>query len=556
MRPVWKAALCAASLCITASLALPSCLARGRNARIRIPVTPSADAVFTASRQVTALSIALDGTVWAGTSGGVLRLTTDGRCKKYTRADGLSSHEVRSIQAESDSVTAVFPTRIATLRGAVWQSESVPERPDASGALKNGLPAVKWRGNPYSASPSGLHVKEGTGWRLIGMPLTSGTHISVLVTTNEALLTAIYGDGIWSYNGRGWNLLNLDIPDEAREITAFATHPHTQTLTHPPIVLGTRRAGIWLLDGSRWVQRLHLDEPYDHNVQAAAYFQDNLYISTLEDGLVVKTDEGWRHIAAPAISSNAPRQMVEFRGRLYVRHGSGRVDTFDGERWLRDAFARLPRKQVSALSADSERLYAAQWGGWSEYDGDRWTSYLDLPELQGVPLTCLLPVGKTLWIGTQNRGLAEFSRATRTLRWHDERNGLNDDWITALAESGSRLYAGTFVGGLARLEGGAWRPITETSGQNVTALEPDGRGGIYAATRAGLWHVSGSDTPTCLRPRTPILDSELQALHKAPGGLWVGARTGFFFLSDKTLSDTHTAHTEPAARAESIPKSI
>jgi ligand-binding sensor domain-containing protein len=224
--------------------------------------------------------------------------------------------------------------------------------------------------------------------------------------------------------------------------------------------------------------------------------------------------------------------MAEFRGALYLRHGGGQVDRLVRGRWFRNVFRSLPRKQVSALSADGNQLYAGQWGGWSEFDGQTWSHYLKIPELQGLVVTCLLPDGGTLWAGTQGGGLVAFDRRTRTARRFDERHGLTDDWITALARSGDRLYAGTFTGGLLIRDGDHWRKVPEVRGATITALAPAGDYGLYVATRSGGYRLTSAGKAERLEASAPYLDPELQALYPVPGGLWVGARTGVFFVPD------------------------
>jgi ligand-binding sensor domain-containing protein len=295
--------------------------------------------------------------------------------------------------------------------------------------------------------------------------------------------------------------------------------------------LGTRRSGIWEYNGRTWRQHLQPAEPFAHDAQAFAAYHGCLYVSTLEDGLSVRTADGWQSVTLPEISTVAPRQMAEFKGALYVRHGSGKVDRFDGRVWTRDVCSTLPRKQASMIASDPGRLYVAQWGGWSEYDGTAWTHFLKLPELQGRTVTALHPDGDTLWIGTQNHGLAEFSHRTGQLTWHDERQGLPDDWITAIAREGRTLYAGTYVGGLARWNGAKWS-AGELSGANVTDFAPDGKGGLWIATRTGLWHRDSSGRLTPASSRSHFLDTEVQALQQVPEGLWVGTRTGLFFLAN------------------------
>ena len=534
----------AASLLVVAAILLGGIvLAARRSSRaVSYPsVTPAADSVFTSSRQVTALAIAPDGTVWAGTTGGILRRNPDGKWTKYTRADGLPSHEVRQIRVRSGRVTAVFPTAVATLVDNAWQVQHGAVRAPSTDLPEGAYGSAEWRGKRYTATPDGLHVREGKRWRLIGLPKPSVTWIAGFAPTDEALLVATFEDGIWAFNGGVWKPLEIEKIDWTFGVTAFAVHPVRRSRGQPYTLAFGFNSGeipIARYDGSKWAAGSFGDEPHGHNVQSLTTYRGDLYVASLDSGISSLGPEGWRHRTTTAISPYLPRQMVEFRNRFYVRSADGVIYSLDGKDWERDVFAKLPRRQVVALAADAHRLYAAQWGGWSEFDGIGWTNFLDLPDLKGIPITCLLPAGNSLWIGTQNRGVAQFNRMTRTLRWHDERSGLTDDWITTLAESGSRIYAGTFVGGLARLEGDSWRSFPETNGRNVTALEPDGTGGIYAATRAGLYHVRGNGAPVYLQPRIPRLDSELQALHKVPGGLWIGARTGLYFLTNKTLADS------------------
>jgi len=295
--------------------------------------------------------------------------------------------------------------------------------------------------------------------------------------------------------------------------------------------IGTRRAGLWERRDGSWRQMQQPDEPANHNCQAIAFYRDRLYVSTLEDALIVRGPQGWEQVAAPIVSSNAPRQMATFADRLYLRHGDGKVDCYNGAEWQRDVCHGLPRKQVSALATDGERLYAAQWGGWSEFDGKTWTHYLQMPDLQGVPVTVLYPDAGRLWIGTQGRGLAEYDRSAGKLRWHDERNGLPDDWVTAIGRAGNDLYIGTFVGGLARQDGEKWTQVPELAGENVTALVSRGADEMVVATRHGVWKMAGQGKIEPLPGKTIPLDPEAQALCVLPGGTWVGARAGLFFLA-------------------------
>ena len=140
-----------------------------------------------------------------------------------------------------------------------------------------------------------------------------------------------------------------------------------------------------------------------------------------------------------------------------------------------------------------------------------------------MQITAILPEGDRIWIGTQGRGIAEVGRSTGAVKWHDETNGLPDDWVRCIARANHTLYAGTFVGGLARLGKSRWITYSGLSGQEVTALVPDGKDGLIVSTRRGVYAVHGSALkPLWTRPQPPV--SEAQALCLVDGELWIGTR--------------------------------
>src|SRR5205085_609522 len=116
----------------------------------------------------------------------------------------------------------------------------------------------------------------------------------------------------------------------------------------------------WEYEDGRWIPHPIGDEPFDHNCQAVHMFQGELYVSTLEDGLIVRTPSGWGRVGRESLSSMSPRQMVELDGKLYVRHGNGKLDRFDGNRWEPDVGANLPGKPLTALATDDERRNAGE----------------------------------------------------------------------------------------------------------------------------------------------------------------------------------------------------
>lgn len=502
---------------------------------------PVSNVVYTSTREVRSLCLTTDGTLWVATSGGVLRRNRDGAWQKFTRFHNLPAHEARGITvhgaAEVEVLTPVGRAAWHAGQPEKWEVTHLPaNKADPSPALKV-LPdiasTIEWHKETVEATLAGLRIGVGKTMRDIVLPPSKGTHISALLPQGNTLWAALFGDGLWSFDGHQWQPLNLNLPSQAREITALAGDDKS-------LWLGTRRDGVWRYQQKKWTQYVQPDEPYDHNCQNLVTFHGALLMSTLEDGLAMHIGAGWQHLGRETLSSNAPRQMVEFNGSLWVRHGTGKVDRFDGEHWIRNALPWLPRHKAMTIAADHQRLYVAQWGGWSEFDGTTWKHRFDVPELQGLPLTVLYPEDDTLWIGTQSRGIGKFNRTTSKLIWQDERSGLPDDWITCMARVGKSLYAGTFVGGLARYDGVSWQTCPELQGENITALEPDGAAGVFIATRTGLWHETAGKLLK-VNEQVPFLDSEVQSLKRQQNGLWVGTRTGLYYLTETTLRQADNA---------------
>lgn len=474
-------------------------------------IEPAQNAVFSSTREVRSLSWNIQTqTLWAATAGGVLRFQ-HGVWMKWTRADGLPANEAFEVDSDGQ---ARFPVASARFDGAQWEASPAPP------FQKIGQSA-KWNGQTVRATLEGLDL----GSRVEPMPSQStGTHISAIVPLGSFLEVAVYGDGLWGYDGTKW-MRDEPVPREAREITALAGDDQT-------LWMGTRRQGIWRRQGGHWQQFQQTGEIPSHNIQFLCQFRGVLWASTLDDGLVFRGGEAWQSVVPPEISSSAPRQLMVWRDTLWVRHGGGVVDSFDGNTWTKNALAKIPRRGVYALAGDANRLLASGWGGWAEWDGTTWAPHYDVPELKGIPLLGIAARGDEVWIATQSRGIAVWSRSTGKVRWLDERAGLPDDWVTTMGECGGHFYAGTFVGGLARLNGEKWFVFPELKGENVTSICTAPDGSVLAATREGVWKIKGD---TASKVSFAWLDGENQALLSDEHGVWIGARTSLNFWRQSGL---------------------
>ena len=490
---------------------LSTCLALSGCARPLLPsVEPSQNTVFTSTREVRALSWnPKSQTLWAATAGGVLRLQ-NGAWTKWTRQSGLPANE--SFEISNDGETR-FPIAKARFVEEKWQTQSAP--PFQKAPL-----CTRWNGGTASATLDGLDL----GSRVVPLPAGSnGTHISALLPLGKTLEAAVYGDGLWGFDGVKWTRDGANVPDEAREITALTGDSKT-------LWLGTRREGIWKREGKKWSRFEQSEDMAAHNVQFLCRFRGVLWASTLDDGLIYRSGTTWNQVSTTDLSSSAPRQMWVWQGALWVRFGTGVVDCFDGATWTKNALKTIARRGVYAFGGDETRLLASGWGGWSEWDGKSWTPHYDLPELKGIPVLGVLQNGEDVWLATQSRGAGVWNRTSQKFRWLDERAGLPDDWVTALEKSNGKIFAGTFVGGLVRLDGDHWFSFPELKGENVTSICAAPNGKTLAATRHGVWQIEGDRAK---KLDFAWLDGEDQALLPDEHGVWIGARTSLNFWKTK-----------------------
>ena len=158
MRPIASfiagVVLCAA-LCLSKASVAPS-----------MSLVPKRNAVFTATNEVSSLALEGDGTLWVGTTGGILRRDKQGKWRKWTRQDGLPAHETRRITLEQGVVTAAFPTATVAWREGRWNpSSAVASLP--TGGKEPRLCTAEWNGKPCMASLTALRVKDGADWFLV-----------------------------------------------------------------------------------------------------------------------------------------------------------------------------------------------------------------------------------------------------------------------------------------------------------------------------------------------------------------------------------------------------
>mgnify|MGYP000990973356 FL=1 len=281
-------------------------------------------------------------------------------------------------------------------------------------------------------------------------PGSRGTHVSALCGTDDWIVAAWWGDGLWKHDGRRWSRIRG--APQARHIVAL-THDRGD------LAFATQEGGLWWRRGGKWTRLAHPPGPRG-SIYSLGRFRDRIVAGSFDRGLQIFDGTQWREARTPTLSTDHPRDLVEFRRNLYVRHSTGIVDRFDGRTWVRNVFSRLPRREVSCLGLGTGTLLVGQFGGWSTFDGSRWEHTLNRPELKGAIVTALAERDGETWIGTQRNGIFRHTERTNALAVYDQRHELTDDWIRTLLVDRQGVIAGTFIGGAFAWEDGRFRRLT------------------------------------------------------------------------------------------------
>ncbi|MEQ1822558.1 MAG: hypothetical protein ABL949_08610 [Fimbriimonadaceae bacterium] len=481
-----------------------------------------------------------------------------------TGAIGCGSQSPPSFYGDTKVITAIAPLEkdgfLAATRGGIVQfDEDLKPRTFGLGGLINGQPpndvwvengrifatsadfVAVWNGasfsvtsqvgprksEPVSASPGGFMVPPKPSWPENDDPSFAppignrGTHVTAVVGSSSALTAAWYGDGIWENRGQGWQRLASADRDEFRYVRTMATWGDTLTLA-------TFDGQIWQQANGKWHKAKAIPGPQG-SVYSLAPFQGQLIVGTFEDGIARFEGNVWNQFSTPEITSNHARHSVVFRDRLYVRLTTGQVDRYDGKNWTKNVFPWLLRGEATCLEVSDGKLMVGQFGGWSEFDGEAWTHFLKIPELQGLVCTALSTRNREVWFGTQGRGVLVYNRDTGRVTTFDQRHGLGNDWVRRILIDKRGVVVGMFLTGAYVLHEGKFERLTPDIEAEATGLARDPRlGTLFVSSRQGLWRVDPEAAVNV--PIRGLLNLEIQAMARVESGLWLGTPYGVVFV--------------------------
>jgi diguanylate cyclase (GGDEF)-like protein len=152
---------------------------------------------------------------------------------------------------------------------------------------------------------------------------------------------------------------------------------------------------------------------------------------------------------------------------------------------------------------------------------------------QGLPQNTVTAILQSrdgyIWLGTEE-GLARFDGVRFAVFDRRRTPGFSDNYVSALLEdrSGS-LWIGTRQGGLLRLSGGVFTPLTRKEGlphNFVRCLAEDRAGRVWVGTDAGLAVWTGKGFSIYTTRQGLSSDSVRSISEDVHGDLWIGTRGG------------------------------
>ena len=400
--------------------------------------------------------------------------------RTFNALDGVTAHWVFDIAQTPDGVLW-FATDAGVLRfDGVWQemNAGLPAPPALSLAVDSA-------GELWVSSSHGVARWRGDGWERQG----AGTELEEAVIND---LLALPNGGLWAGGQEGMFAWSPD--DGWRRITGLPLNGIDQ------MALDARR-GVWL-------------------AQAATVYR-------LED-------DGWREFALgdPADGFGVMAMSPDDHGGMWVAtEARGIVHITDWEMVWESTESGLPSDRVLALfTAADGALWAGTHGGAARLDQSGWETLTLADGLAADVVTALFEDGDgVFWFGT-TAGVTRYDRTS----WRTWNNPpAPRGYIAALAWDDAGLWAAEADGGLYRLEGDVWRPVTLQQDEgpltltDIETLFLDQDGTLWIGTRTqGVIAFDGEQTRQWML-EDGLAENFVTAIAQTPdGAMWFGTRAG------------------------------
>ncbi len=224
----------------------------------------------------------------------------------------------------------------------------------------------------------------------------------------------------------------------------------------------------------------------------AALFQNKLWAITpdtvwesAESGELRPRFRSGRELPSAPLTTLAVAALPGRDAELWIGTLGEGVAVFDG-RDLRQLSPRetAAKKVMAVLGLSTGQVLLGTAGaGVLAWDGNRLTRFHET--LAGLTVSALAGTFDDLWIGTRDRGLANWKAGQAS--WFSEGSGLPDKQVLSLAVDGGRAFAGTSLGVGEFRDGKPQRTLAE--GSFVTALAVEGERLLAGTMEEGVAQI-------------------------------------------------------------------
>jgi ligand-binding sensor domain-containing protein len=285
------------------------------------------------------------------------------------------------------------------------------------------------------------------------------------------------------------------------------------------------------MPGIRVIQRYTTANGLPSNRISCIYVDDHDAWVGTDDGGVARLNfaEGnWLVTKAEdGLASNRVTGIIGYQGRLYVGTQDG-ISIWDGISWTTEREVPPVKLSNAVFRVQEGTLWVAartMKGGLVTFDGKAWKNRSTLE--QGTLLNNIADFtfgGKTLWVGTTNRGVLRFDQ--EGVRSFMTADGLATNFVYTLAVRGDEVYVGGCCG-VSALQGGEWRVYEVPQGlphATVNAIVPDG-GLLWFGTAKGLALFDGADFVK-VKEAPELREARISSIFVHGDEVWVGTDTG------------------------------
>ena len=368
----------------------------------------------------------------------------------------------------------------------------------------------------WLATPDGLVARTGTTIQHLG-----GGDLRAIAQIGDDLVVAGIADGLQKVD-RG-RLVAYAAPRELRIAESLAA-------AHGAVCAGGL-AGAWLQRGATWVHAAHREGPPSNDISALAVDGERLYVGTFDHGLATFEKGAWRTIERPELDARINAILVD-GDKLWIGTAEGLTilggpGFRDASRLTRRD--GLASRSVLSLAKSTQGILVGTSQGASLFaEGHPVRLGPKAPAGSGQNIESIGNVWALaedaagwLWLGTTTGLYRGHAGDTAWQRFSVVTGHLHDDWVIAMVKKGDALYVGTYNGGIVRFDGTTATHVTD-GWVNPGGLAVIGER-LYAATQDGL---RVSDDGTLWTDAGALPGRDTTAIARVGGKLIAGTRRG------------------------------